>query len=699
MLRPWIALLLLSATLSAQGRVLMLGVDGMDHGLTKQWMSEGKLPSLAALAADGSFKALVPSNPAQSPTSWASLTTGLNPGAHGIQGFLRLSVEDGQIVPAMSMAERREQPMLTGGLRVLGYLGAFLTGALFLWILRKRRRLAVMVACGLGALLLLIVRWLFASLPETIIRPENLRSGVALWEALDADGVPVTSLGAPCAFPAPDLDHGHLLCGLGVPDLQGSPGSWSLWRAGPVAGGSRVTQMGGKELTLHRQVGSDEIEGLTLVGPNNPLDGERLVVPVALRVDGDGVVVTVAERQVRLELGRFSELVPVNFEWGELGARVRGLVRFRLQQIAPHVVVLVKPINVDAAHQVPFAKVTNTMEFGVELTERGGAFETLGWATATNPYQDRLIDDGALLEDARALLTRRTAMTLAAAELDDWRVLMSVLSTPDRLQHMFWRDHDVEHPAHDAAEAAKRGDVILESYQAVDALVGRLRHEIMRDGDVLLVVSDHGFAPFRQAVNLNRWLAEQGWLVGRADGERSLDKHLDGAGAFAHIDWAKTKAFNMGLGRIWINRKSRFEHGIVSDAEADPLMDEICRRLLALRHRGDDVVCSVSKASEIYRGARVGESADLIVGFHRGYRVSWNACLGGMDEPVVFDNMTRWSGDHCSVDPELVPGVLFSSRTVPDGVAHVVDVYPTLRALLELAPADGLDGRSLLEGR
>jgi hypothetical protein len=258
MLRPWIALLIVCAPLCAQGRVVILGVDGMDHALTRQWMSEGKLPALSRLAADGSFKALIPSNPAQSPTSWASLTTGLNPGAHGIQGFLRLRVEDGQIIPALSMAEPVKQPMLTGGMRGLGYLAAFLIGAVPLWLLRKRRRLAVIVACGLAALLLLTVRWLFANLPETITRPGNLRSGEALWEVLDAEGIRVTSLGAPCAFPAPDLEHGHLLCGLGVPDLQGTPGSWSLWRAGPVPGGSRVTQMGGKELTLHRKPGSDD---------------------------------------------------------------------------------------------------------------------------------------------------------------------------------------------------------------------------------------------------------------------------------------------------------------------------------------------------------------------------------------------------------------------------------------------------------
>lgn len=700
MLRPWIALLLLGASLCAQDRVLILGVDGMDHELTRRWMEEGKLPELARLRDDGSFQKLIPSNPAQSPTSWASLTTGLNPGGHGIQGFLRLQVRDGRIVPALSMAERVEQPMLTSGLRVLGYLAAFLVGALPLWFLRKRRRLAAMVACGLAALLLLTVRWLFANLPESIHRPHNLRSGTALWEALDAEGIAVTSLGAPCAFPAPDLEHGHLLCGLGVPDLQGTAGTWLQFRDGPVPGDVRVTQMGGKELTLRRKDGSDVLEGMKIAGPISPLDGERLVVDVDMRVDGDAVVVTVQGETTRLEPGRFSDLVPISFDWGELGAGIRGLVRFRLQQVDPHVVVLLKPVNVDASHQVPFAPVTAPIEYGVELTDRGGAFETLGWATATNPYQDRLIDDATILEDARALVARRTEMTLNAAKRDDWRVLLSVLSTPDRVQHMFWRDLDTEHPNHDAEKARRRGNVILESYQAVDALVGRLRREALKDGDVLLVVSDHGFASFRYAVNLNRWLAGQGLLVARTDGRRTLQNHLGSDKAFEHIDWSKTKAFNMGLGRIWLNTKSRFpDHGILTDAEADALMDDIRSRLLAMEYDKRSVVKSVAKASEIYHGARANESADLIIGFQRGFRVSWNACLGGIDEPMFFENMTRWSGDHCSVDPELVPGILFSSRKLPEGRSNVVDVYPTLRALLGLAPASNLDGRSLLEKR
>ena len=50
-----------------------------------------------------------------------------------------------------------------------------------------------------------------------------------------------------------------------------------------------------------------------------------------------------------------------------------------------------------------------------------------------------------------------------------------------------------------------------------------------------------------------------------------------------------------------------------------------------------------------------------------------------------------------SVDPDLVPGVLFSTVRLADGEAGVADVYPTVRSLMGLAPGKDLDGRAFAE--
>ena len=58
---------LLSATCGRSGstgrRVIVLGFDGMDYQLTRQFMAEGKLPNLQRLAESGGFSPLTTSIP------------------------------------------------------------------------------------------------------------------------------------------------------------------------------------------------------------------------------------------------------------------------------------------------------------------------------------------------------------------------------------------------------------------------------------------------------------------------------------------------------------------------------------------------------------------------------------------------------------------------------------------------------------
>src|SRR5262245_1449040 len=69
-------------------RVVILGLDGLDYGLTEQLLSEGKLPHLAELRDQGCFKPLGSTLPPISPVAWSSFQTGVNPGKHNIFDFL-----------------------------------------------------------------------------------------------------------------------------------------------------------------------------------------------------------------------------------------------------------------------------------------------------------------------------------------------------------------------------------------------------------------------------------------------------------------------------------------------------------------------------------------------------------------------------------------------------------------------------------
>jgi predicted AlkP superfamily pyrophosphatase or phosphodiesterase len=69
-------------------KLIILGIDGMDPQLLRQYIAEGKMPNFAALAKQGSFRELTTSIPPQSPVAWSNLITGMNAGGHGIFDFI-----------------------------------------------------------------------------------------------------------------------------------------------------------------------------------------------------------------------------------------------------------------------------------------------------------------------------------------------------------------------------------------------------------------------------------------------------------------------------------------------------------------------------------------------------------------------------------------------------------------------------------
>jgi predicted AlkP superfamily phosphohydrolase/phosphomutase len=209
---------------------------------------------------------------------------------------------------------------------------------------------------------------------------------------------------------------------------------------------------------------------------------------------------------------------------------------------------------------------------------------------------------------------------------------------------------------------------------------------------LLMVISDHGFGPFRRGVDLNRWLEENGYLT-LHDDRRDLE-HLAG------VDWSKTRAFAIGLAGIYINIKDKYSQGIVDSAgAADRLREEIAERLTALNdpENGASAVKRVYIASRFYKGPYRENGPDLIVGYQRGYRVSWETAIGRTTKEVFHSNKKAWSGDHC-VDPSLVPGILFCNRFVENENPRLIDIGPTVLSMFGAAVPDYMDGKVLTVG-
>ena len=67
--------------------LLVIGLDGATLDLVRPWAAAGRLPVLAGLMARGAWGPLRSTVPAATFPAWTSLTTGVNPGRHGVLDF------------------------------------------------------------------------------------------------------------------------------------------------------------------------------------------------------------------------------------------------------------------------------------------------------------------------------------------------------------------------------------------------------------------------------------------------------------------------------------------------------------------------------------------------------------------------------------------------------------------------------------
>jgi len=259
---------------------------------------------------------------------------------------------------------------------------------------------------------------------------------------------------------------------------------------------------------------------------------------------------------------------------------------------------------------------------------------------------------------------------------------------------MLWRLIDPKHPQYDAAAAAQNGSAIEEFYQQMDQVLGEVLAKL-DDHTTLLVLSDHGFAPFYRSFNLNTWLLNNGYIKLKGGANPESNEPLAG------VDWSQTRAYGLGLNGLYLNLRGREPNGIVAPgAEEDALIKKIKTELLDVKdpRGGLPVITRVDVASEVYQGPYARSGPDMLVGYNRGYRAGWKTILGAFPSDVLEDNTNPWSGDHC-MDYTLVPGVLLSNRKISAESPALTDIAPTILAEFGIAKAQGMMGQSVFQSQ
>ena len=592
---------------SAGRRVIVLGFDGMDYELTRRFMAEGKLPNLQRLAESGGFSPLTTSIPPQSPVAWSEFITGMDAGGHGIYDFMHRDTIT--MVPYLSTS-RSSDPSRT---------------------------------IKLG-------RW---QLPLSGGTVELLRHGTPFWEVLEENSIPTTVMRMPANFP-PSGTASRELSGMGTPDLLGTYGTFSFFTTVP----ERITEdvSGG---VVYRAELVDNVLAATLVGPPNPflIKGDSVTADFKVYADATRPVakIVIDDQEIILQEGEWSEWVTVDFTLLPYVQSLRGIVRFYLMQVHPEFELYVTPINIDPLN--PAMPISTPSGFAAELARGTGRFYSQGMPEETSALSSGVFNDEDFLRQATLVAEENRRQYRHVLEHFDDGFLFYYFGNLDLVSHMMWRTMDSTHPAHDPVADAPYRNVIEELYVEADEIVGETLQS-MDDDATLIVMSDHGFASWTRAFNLNSWLRANGYIAFKNRSDQV------GTGFFENVDWSRTQAYAIGFNSVYINVRGRERVGSVPRQQRRLVLDEIARNLVRFvdPKTGKRAITKVYRRDEVYQDrGHLDIGPDLIVGFARGVRGSDESALGTITREIITDNTGKWSGDHL-MDHEAVPGVLFTNR-------------------------------------
>jgi len=439
-------------------------------------------------------------------------------------------------------------------------------------------------------------------LPLSPARVRSFRRGQTFWQILAAHGIPVTVLRMPADYPP--IEHaGEQLAGMGAPDLEGTFGTFTFYSDDPLdiardVSGGRIVPV----TALNNRV------ILPVEGPPNTLRRDRAPVLLSITADIDPQAAAarfqIEDQQFILKQGEWSPWIRVHFPLIRHLAGVDGMFRLYAQKLSGGIRIYRTPLNADPSNAaLPISEPRN---YASEIAARIGPFYTQGIEEDTAAVRQNVLSLDEYLQQSRMIHEDHERLLRDALSRFHEGLLFFYFSEIDQDSHMLWGRHEAE---------------LLKTYQEVDRSIGQVLDHAA-DATVM-VMSDHGFAAFDHAFNLNTWLQRNGFL---------------------------NQAYAMGLNALYVK---------ASGAEREAILSRLIPKLEAEKPAIENVT-RVPKSWSRY-------APDLIVGYAPGYRASWETALGEAPPEIIQDNNDAWIADHC-IAAEAVPGILVVNRhtRIPD---------------------------------
>jgi predicted AlkP superfamily phosphohydrolase/phosphomutase len=273
-----------------------------------------------------------------------------------------------------------------------------------------------------------------------------------------------------------------------------------------------------------------------------------------------------------------------------------------------------------------------------------------------------------------------------------------VLTEIDRVCHHYWHYSDTAHPRYTADAPAAYVQAIARAYEAMDWAIGALMEHV-DDSCSVVIVSDHGFGPGREALAIHPLLEREGLLALRPRsgvsaagvGTGVRGGGVTGAGAQAtwfsegetdadagvEVDWARTQLYMPVPGSygLNVNLRGRQQQGIVHERDYDRVLDEaaVLLREVRMPSTGRAAFARVLRREEIWPGPCALRSPDLLLVPDDESLMVSSALRGPLWSWSTQTGLHRYEGMWIHRSPRMPAGRLAER-------VRLIDVMPTLLA-------------------
>lgn len=353
--------------------------------------------------------------------------------------------------------------------------------------------------------------------------------------------------------------------------------------------------------------------------------------------------------------------------------------------------------------------------FKNELLQKIPDYEIMAkWERSRNHDQTKFESN---LDRVKRSFEQRVETAQLISERIDWDVMMVQFHDLDMIQHNVWAYVDKvsrdKYPVH--------RDKLFKTLQKLDGAIGDILSLANSKELMVVVVSDHGFGKKIAQIKPNMMLCQWGYLNPKSFTDR-LGDMFDGLRARlcsrlfgresckssvfknhveSDFDWARSKAAVMQAGMsgyLYLNVKGRQPCGCVEpDDEYANIVKEIRERFSELTNpvTGEALFADIVTPKELYGLSKsdLERFGDLILIPNPGYVFKLSSSRTGKCLKIASEATLK--GTH------YYEGIyLFSGPNIKGGgskQAHIVDIAPTIYAVLGAKMPTYLDGKVLQE--